>query len=44
MSRDSTLLTSEHRDALEGSILDRLRLEEQFDNLDQQHRAATLGM
>jgi len=43
MNPDS-LLTAEQREALEGTIFARQRLEEQYENLDQQHGAAALGM
>ena len=44
MSPDDHLLTAAQRDSLEGTIFARHRLEEQYENLDQQHQAASLGM
>jgi cytochrome c oxidase subunit 3 len=44
MSPDQHLLTAAERDSLEGTIFARRRLEEQYENLDQQHQAASLGM
>ncbi len=44
MNPDSSLLTAEQLEALEGTIFSRHRLEEQYENLDQQHGAASLGM
>jgi cytochrome c oxidase subunit 3 len=44
MSPDRTLLTVAERDELELTALVRHRLEEQFENLEQQHEAASLGM
>jgi cytochrome c oxidase subunit III len=38
------LLTAEDREALQHTALVREQLEEQFENLDQQHQAAALGM
>jgi len=42
--RYESLLTAAQRDSLAGTIFERRRLEEQYQNLDQQHQAATLGM
>jgi cytochrome c oxidase subunit 3 len=44
MSPESTLLTPEERDELELTVLVRHQLEEQFENLEQQHEASALGM
>jgi cytochrome c oxidase subunit 3 len=44
MSLDNSLLTAEEQDSLKHTMLVRGALEEQFENLDQQHQAATLGM
>jgi cytochrome c oxidase subunit 3 len=44
MSPESTLLTPEERDELELTALVRHQLEEQFENLEQQHEASALGM
>jgi cytochrome c oxidase subunit 3 len=44
MSTDGKLLTADERHVLEHSILVRHRLEEQFENLEQQHFAATSAM
>jgi cytochrome c oxidase subunit 3 len=44
MSPESTLLTPEERDELELTALVRHRLEEQYENLEQQHEVASLGM
>ncbi len=44
MSPKESLLTSDERHMLEHSILVRHRLEEQFENLEQQHLAATTAM
>ena len=37
-------MTAEERQSLEHTIFVRRRLEEQYENLDQQHQAASLGM
>ncbi len=44
MSPENTLLTDEQYESLQHTALLRDRLEEQYENLDQQHRAASLGM
>jgi cytochrome c oxidase subunit 3 len=44
MSPENTLLTPEERDELERTALVRHRLEEHFENLEQQHECASLGM
>jgi cytochrome c oxidase subunit 3 len=44
MSPDLSILTPEERDELEGTILVRHRLEEQYADLEQQHETASLGM
>jgi cytochrome c oxidase subunit 3 len=44
MSPDNGPLTVPHDESLEHTILVRHRLEEQYENLDQQHQAAALGM
>ncbi len=44
MSPESALLTADERTALENSILVRHRLEEQFENLEQQQHASTFAM
>jgi cytochrome c oxidase subunit 3 len=44
MSPDTAVLTPEERDALKLTALVRDRLEEQFENLGQQHESAALGM
>ncbi len=44
MSPENTLLTDEQYASLEHTALRRDRLEEQYENLDQQHQAAALGM
>ncbi len=44
MNPDRTLLTAEQVEALEGTFFDRRVLEEQYANLDQQHKTAVLGM
>jgi cytochrome c oxidase subunit 3 len=44
MSPDRTVLTTAERDELQLTALVRHRLEEQFENLEQQHEAASLGM
>ncbi len=44
MSPERTILTPEERDELEVTALVRHRLEEQFENLEQQHEVAALGM
>jgi cytochrome c oxidase subunit 3 len=44
MSPDDTLLSAAQRESLEETMLVRRRLEEQFENLEQQHEAASLGM
>jgi cytochrome c oxidase subunit 3 len=44
MSPEMSRLTAAEREALEHTMLVRGRLEEQFENLDQQHQAAALGM
>jgi hypothetical protein len=44
MSRESAILTPEERDELELTALVRRQLEEQFENLEQQHEVASLGM
>ena len=44
MNPDNSLLTAEQLESLEGTVFDRHRLEEQYENLDQQHGAASLGM
>jgi cytochrome c oxidase subunit 3 len=44
MSPEPSLLTPEERDELEGTILVRHRLEEQYADLEQQHETASLGM
>ena len=44
MSPEPSLLTPEERDELEGTVLVRHRLEEQYADLEQQHETASLGM
>jgi cytochrome c oxidase subunit III len=44
MNSENSLLTADQRDSLAGTIFERQRLEEQYENLDQQHGAASLGM
>jgi len=44
MNSNNTLLTEEQRDSLAGTIFDRHQLEEQYQNIEQQHQAASLGM
>jgi len=44
MNPDTSLLTAGQRESLEGTIFARHRLEEQYENLAQQHGAASLGM
>jgi len=44
MNPDNCLLTARQREALEGTVFERRRLEEQYENLHQQHQAASLGM
>jgi cytochrome c oxidase subunit 3 len=44
MSPETSILTPEERDELEGTVLVRHRLEEQYRDLEQQHEAASLGM
>jgi cytochrome c oxidase subunit 3 len=44
MSTDNAILTPEERDELELTALVRHRLEEQYENLEQQHECAALGM
>jgi cytochrome c oxidase subunit III len=44
MNPEDTLLTAEQYAALEHTALLRRRLESQYENLDQQHQAASLGM
>jgi cytochrome c oxidase subunit 3 len=44
MSPEDTLLTDGERRMLEHTILVRHRLEEQYENLEQQHQAASTGM
>jgi cytochrome c oxidase subunit III len=44
MNPDPTLLTAEERRSLVHTIFERHRLEDQYENLDQQHQAASLGM
>jgi cytochrome c oxidase subunit 3 len=44
MSTDKALLTPEERDELELTAVVRHRLEEQYEDLEQQHEAASLGM
>jgi cytochrome c oxidase subunit 3 len=44
MSPDNALLTDEELGSLEHTALARHRLEEQYENLEQQHQAATLGI
>ncbi len=44
MSSDLSLLTPDERNMLEHSVLVRHRLEEQFENLEQQHQASTSAM
>ena len=44
MSFEPSVLTPEERDVIEHSALVRHRLEEQYENLEQQHEAAVLGM
>ena len=44
MNSDNSLLTVEQRDSLAGTIFERHRLEEQYQNIEQQHQAASLGM
>jgi cytochrome c oxidase subunit III len=44
MSPDRSLLTAAQLQALEGTVLERGRLEEQYHDLGQQHGAAALGM
>ena len=44
MNPDNRLLTSQQRASLEDTIFARQRLEEQYENLDQQRQAASLGM
>jgi cytochrome c oxidase subunit 3 len=44
MSPETSLLTPEERDELQLTALVRHRLEEQYENLEQQHEVASLGM
>jgi cytochrome c oxidase subunit III len=44
MNPDNALLTAEELQSLEHTALVRHRLEEQYENLEQQHQAASLGM
>ena len=44
MSPENSLLTTEEREALQHTMLVGSRLQEQFENLDQQHQTAVLGM
>lgn len=44
MNLDHGLLTAEERQSLLGTIFDRQRLEDQYQDLEQQHQAASLGM
>jgi cytochrome c oxidase subunit 3 len=44
MSPEHAILTPEERDELQVTALARHRLEEQYENLEQQHEAAALGM
>ena len=44
MSRDNALLTADERAMLEHTVLVRHRLEEQYENLEQQSQAASFGM
>jgi cytochrome c oxidase subunit 3 len=44
MSRKTSLLTADERQMLERSVLVRHQLEEQFENLEQQHRASLTAM
>jgi len=44
MKPDTSLLTTEQLESLEHTVFSRRRLEEQYENLDQQHGAAALGM
>jgi cytochrome c oxidase subunit 3 len=44
MSSENSVLTSDERDPLELTALVRPRLEEQYEDLEQQHEAAALGM
>lgn len=44
MNPDNTLLTADDRLSLEHTIFERRRLEGQYENLDQQHQAASMGM
>jgi cytochrome c oxidase subunit 3 len=44
MSAENTLWTPAEREVLGQSVLVRHRLEEQYENLEQQHEVATLGM
>ena len=44
MSPETSILTPDERDELEGTVLVRHRLEEQYRDLEQQHEAASLGM
>ncbi len=44
MTSETSILTPEERDELEQTALVRHRLEEQYENLEQQHECAALGM
>jgi cytochrome c oxidase subunit 3 len=44
MSPENSVLTAQERDELQLTALVRRRLEEQYENLEQQHEAASLGM
>jgi cytochrome c oxidase subunit III len=44
MNPDLTILTEKENQSLEHTIFARQRLEDQYENLDQQHQAAALGM
>ena len=44
MSPDRSFMTDAEREAVDGTVLVRERLEEQYRDLSQQHQAATLGM
>jgi cytochrome c oxidase subunit 3 len=44
MSREGVVMTAEARQTLDGTLLVRHRLEEQYANLEQQHETAAFGM
>ncbi len=44
MTPDNAILTDEQRQSIEHTVLVRHRLEEQYENLEQQHQAASTGM